>query len=314
MGAIYRALDTRLERTVALKVLRPETLDDPDRKRRFAREARAASALNHPNIVTIYDIDSDGGVDFIAMEHVEGESLQRRIAEPRVPLDEVLRYARGIAEALAAAHAAGIVHRDVKPANVMVTRSGQVKVLDFGLAKVAGPSAPDGETSTRSLSLQTQEGVVLGTVAYMSPEQAEGRAVDARSDVFSFGVLLFEMLCGRRPFQGSSVATLISAILRDPPPAARRLRPDAPPDLERVVDASRRSLRSGTPPPGSWPRRSGSARSALGRSGRASTCAGRSSRPCWGLLSWASASSPGSGCEAPAHAGPERRRCPRSLA
>jgi len=235
MGVIYRALDTRLERTVALKLLRPETLADPDRKRRFSREARTASALNHPNIVTIYDIDTDRGVDFIAMEYLEGEPLDRLLAGQRLPFQQVLHYARAIAEALAAAHAAGIVHRDVKPANVMVTRTGQIKVLDFGLAKLTQPAFVDSEGSTRSASLQTKEGVVLGTVAYMSPEQAEGKEVDARSDIFSFGVVLYELLCGQRPFQASSVATLLTAILRDAPPRPKSLRPDASPDLERVV-------------------------------------------------------------------------------
>jgi serine/threonine protein kinase len=235
MGVIYRALDTRLERTVALKVLRPEVLGDSDRRRRFAREARAASALNHPNIVTIYDIGSDRGVDFIAMEYVEGESLHRRLAERRLPFEEVLRYARGIAEALAAAHATGIVHRDVKPANAMVSRTGDIKVLDFGLAKWTEAPAADSEALTRSASHYTEEGVIVGTVAYMSPEQAEGKAVDARSDVFSFGVVLYELVCGQRPFLGSSVTTLLSAILRDTPPPPRRLRPEAPSDLERVV-------------------------------------------------------------------------------
>jgi serine/threonine protein kinase len=213
MGVIYRALDTRLERTVALKVLRPETLDDPDRKRRFAREAKAASALNHPNIVTIYDIDGDRGVDFIAMEHVDGESLQRRLAQGRLPLEEVLRYARGVAEALAAAHTAGIVHRDVKPANVMVTRSGRIKVLDFGLARITASEPIDSEASTASASVRTREGVVLGTIAYMSPEQAEGKTVDARSDVFSLGhaaadaggvKLWFAIAYWRYPFRSRS--------------------------------------------------------------------------------------------------------------
>ncbi len=235
MGVIYRAIDTRLDRTVALKVLRPEALLDPDRKRRFAREAKAASALNHPNIVTIYDVGSDHDVDFIAMEHVEGEPLQCRLAAGLLPLEEVLRYARGVAEALAAAHAAGVVHRDVKPSNVMVTRTGQVKVLDFGLAKLMKPSLLDPEASTRSASLRTEAGVVLGTLAYMSPEQAQGKPVDARSDVFSFGVVLYELLCGVRPFKGTSMATLLSAILRDAPSLPRSLRPDTPPDLERVV-------------------------------------------------------------------------------
>jgi formylglycine-generating enzyme required for sulfatase activity/predicted Ser/Thr protein kinase len=238
MGVLYRARDTRLGRTVALKLLRPESHQDPERRERFFREARAASALNHPNIVTVYDVDTaPDGSDYIAMEHVEGRSLDRRLAEGPLPVDEALRHAIEIAQALAAAHAAGIVHRDLKPANVMLTRSGQVKVLDFGLAKLVAPaegmSAESAETLTRDQATRT--GVVLGTPAYMSPEQARGERVDARSDVFSFGTLLYEMLGGRRPFTGQSVADLLSSILRDDPPRLDALRPDLPRDLVDVV-------------------------------------------------------------------------------
>jgi formylglycine-generating enzyme required for sulfatase activity/dienelactone hydrolase/predicted Ser/Thr protein kinase len=238
MGVLYRARDTRLGRTVALKLLRPETLGDPDRRARFVREARAASALNHPNIVTVYDIDQTAdGSDCIAMEYVDGRALDRRLHDGPLPVEEALRYALEIAAALAAAHAAGIVHRDVKPANVMLTRSGQVKVLDFGLAK-RGPGAPSsGELTADTLTRDaaTRAGVVLGTPAYMSPEQARGDAVDARSDVFSCGALLYEMLAGQRPFQGASVADLLSSILRDDPPPLESRRAGIPHELAAVV-------------------------------------------------------------------------------
>ena len=239
MGVLYRARDTRLARTVALKLLRPETLDNPEGRARFVREARAASALNHPNIVTVYDIDQTAdGADCIAMEFVDGRSLDRRLSEGPLPVDEALRYAVDVARALAAAHAAGIVHRDIKPANVMVTRSGQVKVLDFGLAKRsdAGADGSAEETAaTQTRDAMTRAGIVLGTPAYMSPEQARGEAVDARSDVFSCGALIYEMLAGRRPFQGESVAALLSSILRDDAPPLASLRPGIPADLAAVV-------------------------------------------------------------------------------
>ena len=238
MGVLYRARDTRLSRTVALKLLRSDRLDDPDRRERFVREARAASALNHPNIVTVYDIDqTPDGADCIAMEYVEGRSLDRLLAEGPLPLDDALRHAVEVARALAAAHAAGIVHRDVKPANGMLTASGQVKVLDFGLAKpTTGAVAAGGETqATLTKDTGTRTGVVLGTPAYMSPEQACGEHVDARSDVFSFGAMLYEMLAGRRPFQGESVAALLSSILRDDPPPLEAVRPGIPADVAAVV-------------------------------------------------------------------------------
>jgi eukaryotic-like serine/threonine-protein kinase len=186
MGVVYRAVDTRLGRTVAIKMLPPEATADPDRHRRFVQEARSASALNHPHIVTIHDIDEDAGTTFIAMELVEGTPLDRIIAQGALPVATALEYGTQVAAALAAAHANGIVHRDIKPANIMITRDGRAKVLDFGLAKLV-ERAPTEETMS---ALGTRPGLIMGTAAYMSPEQAEGRAVDARSDIFSFGAVL----------------------------------------------------------------------------------------------------------------------------
>jgi eukaryotic-like serine/threonine-protein kinase len=245
MGVVYRALDTRLGRAVAIKILPLQTVGDPERKWRFVREAKAASALNHPNIVTIYEIDQAplddrSPIDFIVMEYVEGQSLARRIEAGRLPLTEALDYASAAASALAAAHQAGIVHRDVKPGNIMVTPSGRIKVLDFGLAKLLEPAGDADEaaktvTSPASLPPLTGHGVILGTLAYMSPEQAEGKPVDARSDVFSLGAVLFEMLAGRRPFAGDSHIATVTAILRDDPPPLKTFCPDAPAELERIL-------------------------------------------------------------------------------
>src|SRR5215471_12980853 len=252
MGFVYRALDTRLERTVALKLLPREAVGDPERRWRFEREAKAASALNHPNIVTIYDIDrapfGEGEpVDFIAMECVEGETLDKVLSARRLSVEEALEYATQMAGALAAAHAAGIVHRDIKPGNVIVSRSGQVKVLDFGLAKLLDSETAASPTSSDSLAATitaataapgTRQGAVLGTLAYMSPEQAQGKPVDARSDVFSFGCVLYEMFSGRRPFQQDSNLLTLAAILRDPVPPLKSARPDVPADVERIVARS----------------------------------------------------------------------------
>ena len=235
MGVVYKATDLRLHRPVALKLLPPAGSSDPERRSRLEREARAASALNHPNIVTIHEIDSAEGVDFIAMEHVEGKTLEALIGASGLDLTEALSYAVQIAGALAAAHAHGIVHRDLKPRNVMVTAQGQVKVLDFGLARRVQGTA-DTEASTLSAEPRTASGAIVGTVAYMSPEQADGRAVDGRSDIFSFGVVLYEMLTGRRPFTGASQAQVLSAILRDQPQAARSIRPGVPAELDRILE------------------------------------------------------------------------------
>jgi Tol biopolymer transport system component len=239
MGEVYRAKDTRLNRTVAVKVLSSEKMADPERKRRFVQEARAASALNHPNIVTIYDINTDNSVDFIAMEFVQGKTLDQIIPRKGLRLNEALRYAIQMADALARAHAAGIVHRDLKPANVIVTDEGLVKVLDFGLAKLVEPEESGQEAETmatkRDQGPSTEEGTILGTVAYMSPEQAEGKKVDARSDIFSFGAVLYEMVTGQRAFQGDSKMSTLAAILNKDPKPVSELAAGVPRDLEKII-------------------------------------------------------------------------------
>ena len=232
MGVVYKARDSHLKRFVALKVLPPEEVTDPERKQRFVQEARSASALNHPNIVTVYEIDRTDGVDFIAMEYVEGKTLGALIGRKGLKLSEALKYAVQIADALAKAHAVGIVHRDLKPGNVMVTAEGRVKVLDFGLAKLTEPAAVRSEDSTLTGQPLTEAGLIVGTAGYMSPEQAEGKKVDARSDVFSFGSVLYEMLTGRRAFQRDSPVLTLAAILHlEPPPLPAGM----PQELERVV-------------------------------------------------------------------------------
>jgi len=234
MGVVYKARDTRLHRFVALKVLPPEKVADTERKRRFVQEARSASALNHPHIITIHEIGSESDTDFIAMEYLEGKTLGQLIPPKGLSPREALNYAMQIADALAAAHAKGIVHRDVKPGNVMVTPGGLAKVLDFGLAKLTEWNAGE-EISTRTMAGSTADGLVLGTVAYMSPEQTEGRPVDTRSDIFSFGVMLYQMLTGRQPFRGGNPLLTIEAIRHDQAPAPASLNVTVPPELERVV-------------------------------------------------------------------------------
>ena len=215
MGVVYKARDTHLGRITAIKVLPPDKVADRERHRRFVREARAASTLNHPNIVTIFDIADENGVDFIAMEYVPGRNLAEIAASPGLPLDQALDCAAQIADALAAAHESGIVHRDLKPGNVMVTERGRVKLLDFGLAKLV--EAGIGEDSA-TRSLETSAGAVLGTPAYMSPEQVEGKTADARSDIFSFGALLYELLTGQRAFARPSVVSTLKAVVSEEPP------------------------------------------------------------------------------------------------
>ena len=233
MGEVYRATDTRLAREIALKVLPPAMANDPDRLARFQREARAVAALNHPNVVTVYSVEEVDDVNFITMELIEGEPLDRLISANGLPSNQLIEIAGAVAEALAAAHEKGIVHRDLKPANVMVTKEGRVKVLDFGLAKDMSGEAANG--ATMASAGYTQVGMVMGTPDYMSPEQVSGRPLDHRSDIFSFGVMLHEMATGRRPFEGNSSAELISSILRDSPPLVTELRPELPSDIARVI-------------------------------------------------------------------------------
>ncbi|HSQ79510.1 MAG TPA: protein kinase [Candidatus Bathyarchaeia archaeon] len=239
MGAVYKAQDTHLDRFVAVKVLPHDRMADADRRQRFVQEAKAASSLNHPNIIVVHDIAADGGLDFIVMEYVEGRTLDQLIGRKGLRLNEALGYAAQIADGLAKAHAAGIVHRDLKPTNVMVTAEGRVKILDFGLAKLVegGPAGDLGPTATLGLAERprTEEGYILGTVSYMSPEQAEARPVDARSDIFAFGAVLYEMLTGQRAFQRESRIATLAAILNEEPKPAADLNDTLPPDVGTVL-------------------------------------------------------------------------------
>ena len=242
MGTVYKALDVRLNRFLALKFLVPDKVT-AERKRRFFQEAKAASALNHPSIVHIYDLGDWEGADFIAMEYVEGQTLQQMLRNGAMPLDDALRYAIQVADAMSVAHAANIIHRDLKPANVMVTPRGLVKILDFGVAKLNDPvPAPtrqhrpeSTETQTVANLEHTMEGMVVGSPAYMSPEQAMGKQVDARSDIFEFGLLLHEMLTGQQAFSGASRIEILSAILRTDPARPSSINPAVPPEIEWVI-------------------------------------------------------------------------------
>jgi serine/threonine protein kinase/tetratricopeptide (TPR) repeat protein len=233
MGVVYKARDTKLLRQVAIKVLSSERTTE-NQKKRFLQEARAASALNHRGIVAIYDFGSDHGLDFIAMESVDGESLAKKIPPEGLPFSEAKTYAQEIADAMAAAHSAGIVHRDLKPQNLMITKEGRIKILDFGIAKLNPVAEFDMQAQTISKSL-TGIGGVIGTLAYMSPEQALGDPVDERSDIFSFGVVLYEMLTGARPFEGGDESSLLHKLHFDDPAPVSSIREDVPVSVEYIV-------------------------------------------------------------------------------
>lgn len=234
MGLVFKARDTQLNRSVAIKVLQSDRLADPERKRRFLQEAKAASVLNHPNIVTVHGITHERDTDFIVMEFVSGKTLDRVIPAKGLALKRAVRYGVEIADALAAAHAAGIVHRDIKPSNIMITEEGRVKVLDFGLAKLAEPE--QGSEQDQGEPLTTKAGMVFGTAAYMSPEQAEGKRADARSDIFSFGALLYQMVTGGRAFPGQNVITILAAVMNHQPPSVTTVVPTVPRELEWVIE------------------------------------------------------------------------------
>src|SRR6266436_1655416 len=234
MGEVYRARDTRLERTVAIKILPRELSNDPIRKQRFEREAKTISSLNHPHICVLYDVGSQDGIDYLVMECVEGETLSKRLEKGSLPLDQVWKVGREIADALDKAHCSAVVHRDLKPGNIMLTPTG-AKLLDFGLAKPAVPLASAATLTAVRTNPVTEEGTIVGTFQYMSPEQVEGKEVDGRSDIFSLGAVLYEMLTGKRAFEGKSQLSVASAILEKEPAPISSVKPMTPAALDHVI-------------------------------------------------------------------------------
>src|SRR5882762_8565828 len=244
MGEVYLAHDTKLDRKIALKILPADLAANHDRMRRFTQEAKSAAALNHPNIATIHEIGESDGVNFIAMEFIDGVTLREKIHQERTELRKLLRFLQHTAEGLAKAHAAGIVHRDLKPDNIMITRDGHAKILDFGLAKLVEPQLIDagagenlGDAATAIMQQHSTPGVIMGTVGYMSPEQAQGKTneIDQRSDIFSFGCILFEAATGKKPFEGDSIVKSLHSLIYDPAPQIKDLNPTAPADLQRII-------------------------------------------------------------------------------
>src|SRR6266542_379718 len=235
MGEVYRARDTRLGRDVAVKVLPSSYADNKERLQRFEQEACAAGALNHPNILSIYDVGTHDGSPYVVSELLEGQTLRERLNGSVLPSRKAIDYARQIAHGLAAAHEKGILHRDLKPENLFLTKDERVKILDFGLAKLTGAADAQAQTEIPTRRIDTDPGVVMGTVGYMSPEQLQGKAVDHRSDIFSFGAIFYEMLSNRRAFHGGSAAETMSAILKEDPPDLSETNKNVAPALERVV-------------------------------------------------------------------------------
>jgi len=231
MGEVYRAEDTLLNRQVAVKVLPEHLAENLDALKRFQKEAKALAALSHTNILAIHDFVSEQGLSFVVIELLEGATLRARITKSSLPWQKAVEIATGIAEGLAAAHSKGVIHRDLKPENIFLTSQGGLKILDFGLARLKPVVAEEELTESPTISRMTESGIVMGTVPYMSPEQVRGEAADARSDIFSFGCVLYEMLAGKRPFSGSNAAETTAAILRDDPPKLAGV----PPELDRIV-------------------------------------------------------------------------------
>ena len=238
MGEVYRARDTRLERTVAIKVLASHLSASPEVRQRFEREAKTISQLSHPHICALHDVGREGDIEYLVMEYLEGETLADRLLKGALPLEQTLRFGVQIADALDKAHRQGIVHRDLKPGNVMLTKTG-VKLLDFGLAKAVAPASQQSSlTAFPTQHALTQEGTILGTFQYMAPEQLEGKDADARTDIFAFGCVLYEMATGKKAFSGATQASLISSILRDEPQPISQVQPMSPSALDHVVQKS----------------------------------------------------------------------------